>query len=159
MAGASAGFGSSSPLNRTFDEDSLTTAVRATLNGEAWTVSRISNNLGETCYQLAAPTGKVRSCLPLSHDLAHQGVAVETIGTPATSVVVGFAAPRVERVELVRADCSVQRLPLSNGMFFTVRASSGAAPHKVVAFDGQGSRLTASRLTDRGVATSSSRAC
>lgn len=146
---------------RAFQDGTFRVALRQTVNGEVWTVGRISNNLSEVCYQLNAPAGwRVRSCLPATYDFARQPVVTETSGTADVSILVGIAAPQVERVRLVRADCSVRDLaPAADGLFMSVSPATSPAPYSVRAFDRAGAQIVARGLTERGLPAPSPSAC
>lgn len=129
-------------------EESFEAQLTRTLNGKVWTVGSTTNASGQRCIELRAPAGWRSGSCPPAAALSARAI-VPTYGeVGSVAIMYGFAAPEVERLALIRADCSVETLPVSDdGLFMAVDEASVASPWKLQAFN-QADKSIATRVLE-----------
>lgn len=136
---------------------SFVLAVEQVVDGKTWALGRSRYANGDGCLELRSPTGwRAASCLSPSLMFARGPIYAETGGAGPVSFIQGAVTSGIERLELVRADCSTQRLPVSAaGLFLSVTPASTAGPWQLRGYDRRGNLLATHTLEGRGAASPS----
>lgn len=130
----------------------------ATFGGKIWTIGRKSGAEAR-CIELRSPDGwSSLSCPAVVH--AGKPILVETGGAGNTRFLYGDVLGAATKVRLVRADCSVEELPVSQeGTFFTVYDAATPSPYEAVAVGGGGRELSSFVVVGRDSGTLSRDPC
>lgn len=142
------------------DAASFRPSVQDRYAGQTW-LAGLSTNGPETCVELRFPGGQRSASCYAPSDLAILGqIRAYTGGLGDVRFLYGTAAPTVETIKLVRADCSVQTLDVAgNGVFLSIYSPSAPAPHKVSGIAVSGDVIASQVLLGRGVGSPASGAC
>jgi hypothetical protein len=122
-------------------------------NGKTWELGRNVNGNEDRCLELRSPAGwRSATCLPAADVFADGSIVAYSGGAENVGWVHGAVQPSISKLELVRADCSSRRLPLSrDGLFLSISAADAAAPWQVRGLDKKGSLV--GTYTLQGVGT------
>ncbi len=132
-------------------EEAFFEELRTTVDGKTWILGRNVNARGDLCLEIVTPYGwRSASCRPME-SRPDPIVVAGYGGTGPEFILDGYVSKKVERLMMVRVDCSVEELPISkSGLFFSVVAGADASPLRLEGFDGSG-RPVATYMMGQGL--------